>query len=167
MEILVMKKDEIEIVEGDTAKKIKEPVDKACPACGNPGGMIKCSKCDWSVEQMEPDFGGSSRDPVSAIMHARLSFSDIKKENDDLKKKTDPLIANNRKFSELVESMEEEIKRLRTEAGKKYVYRYEQGGWGQINKIDREKLHLKKEVTVDDINRQLNEIMRILKKYKK
>jgi hypothetical protein len=158
----------IKIIEEVSSKKKPGKKDNACPACGAPGGRFKCKECGWCVEEMGPEYGGSTKDPVSAIMHARMSYTEMKNDIKSMREKFESLILNNKRFSELVEAMEGEVKRLRLEAGKRYVYRYDQGGWGHIDDIDRAKLHIKKKViTVTDINKQLMEIMRLLRKYKK
>jgi len=158
----------IKLIEEGSGKKAKGKKGGKCPVCGAPGGKYKCEKCGWSVEELGPDFSTSLKDPFYTFMHARLSYADMKKRSKNLQELVSSLIANNRRFSELVEAMGNEIQRLRVEAGKKYVYRYEQGGWGEIGRAAGERLHLKKKgITVDDINKQLREIMRLLEKYKK
>jgi hypothetical protein len=162
------KRAQIEVIEEDRTQKTSGPIGNACPVCGAPGGKTACEKCGWRLEELEPDFGATTKDPVSTIMHARLSYAEIKKELQIIKDKIEPLITNNKRFSELVEAMEAEIKDLRLQTGKKFVYRYNQGGWGEVDELDRSKLFItKKTATVDDINRQLMEITRLLKKYKK
>ena len=141
---------------------------KPCPVCGAPDSLYRCESCGWGVEELDPFLNTSLKSPLSTMFRARQDFSNIKKEIKGLKDKTESLIINNRKLSELVEAMEKEIGLLRTDAGKKYVYRYEMGGWRQSGDIDAKKLHLdKKNVTVGDINSQLREIMRLLKRHKK
>jgi hypothetical protein len=157
----------IRIIDGGSGKKPKPSPDKACPACGAPGGARRCDVCGWGVEEMGPDISASLTDPVSTIIHARMSYSDLRRESKELARKVKSLLDNNRKFSELVEAMEQEIKVLRTEAGKKYVYKYGMGGWRQVGDTDYNKLHLKERVSVEDINAQLREIMRMLKRYEK
>ncbi len=158
----------IRIIEEGSGKKAKERKGGKCPVCGADGGKYKCEKCGWSVEELGPDFSTSLKDPFYTFMHARLSYADMKKRSKNLQELVSSLITNNRRFSELVEAMGNEIQRLRVEAGKKYVYRYEQGGWEEIGRAEGGKLHLKKKgITVDDINKQLREIMRLLEKYKK
>ena len=161
-------KARIEVIEEDRTQATSAPRGNACPVCGEPGGKKECSKCGWGLEELGPEFGQTTKDPVSTIMHARMSYATIKKELEAIKDKIDPLLVNNKHFSELVEAMEAEIKDLRMRSGKKFVYRYNQGGWGQVDDLDASKLFInKKTATVDYINRQLMEIMRLLKKYKR
>ena len=161
-------KPKIEVIEEDRTNSKAVPKGNACPICGAPGGKTACEKCGWSLAELEPDFGPTTKDPLSTIMHARISYAQIKKELQDIKDRIEPLLNNNQRFSELVEAMEAEIKTLRMQSGKKFVYRYNQGGWGQVDDLDKSKLFIqRKTATVDDINRQLMEIMRLLKKYKK
>lgn len=164
----MVNKTGISLVDESPGRKKKPAKGGKCPVCGSPGGKFGCESCGWGMEELGPDFRDSLKDPVSTIMHARLSYSDMKKENAELKKKTESLLFNNSRFSELVEAMENDIKILKTEAGKKYVYSYGMGGWRRIDDIDRTKLRLKtKGVTVSDINNQLREILRLLRKYEK
>ena len=161
------KKERVEIVEEEPARKA-DIGDDACPVCGAPGGKLRCGECGWGMEELGAELSTSLDDPVSTIMKARMSFSDMKKNYIRMKEQVDSLARNNKKFSELVEAMEDEIKRLRMEAGRKYVYSYGQGGWRQTDDVDRTKLHMKESnATLDDINRQLREITRLIERYRK
>ncbi len=161
------RKPAIEVIEEDPGKKKAEPGTE-CPVCGAPNGRIECRKCGWSVAELGPDYDVRSGDPVNTLQRAERTFRSIKEELSDLREQKKALLANNRKFSELVESMETQLRTMRADAGKKFVYSYEGGGWGEIGDIDRTRLLMKKKVvTVNDINRQLTEIMKLLKRYKK
>jgi len=158
----------IEVIEEDTGKKGKGSADNACPICGAPNGRLKCDKCGWSIEELGPDYSISGEDPVKTLSKAKHTFKAMKDELRNLREQNIALMTNNQKFAQLVESMEKQLKALRAEMGRKYVYSYNAGGWGQMGDIDRTRLDMKKKtVTVSDINNQLAEIMRLLRRYKK
>lgn len=157
----------IEIID-ETSEKKKSPPGTECPVCGAPNGRIECNECGWRVAELGPDYDIRSGDPVTTLTKATRVFKVVKDELKDLREQNKALMINNQKFSELIERMEAQIKTLRADAGKKYVYSYGGGGWGETGDIDTRKLYLKKKaVNVIDINQQLAEIMKLLKRYKK
>ncbi len=142
--------------------------DNRCPICGAPGGKYSCKECGWCSDDAKPVFSDSLDDPVSTITKAKQSYMQMKRENNDLRQRLKTIMLNNNKFSELVEAMEKEIERIRSVKDETYAYNYGEGGWGEVDEADKDSIHLKeKEVTFEDINNQLMEIMRLLKKYKK
>lgn len=146
----------------------EEALENKCPLCGAPGGKEKCAECGWSIEELGEVFSGSMNDPLTTLINAKEKFLSLKQDNKRLEDSMKSLVMNNNKFSELVQAMEVEIQRMRSAKKVRYGYKYGEGGWGEIEGSDPEKLHLKKkEVTVDDLNDQLHEIMRLLKKYGK
>ncbi|MCD6496469.1 MAG: hypothetical protein J7K54_04305 [Candidatus Aenigmarchaeota archaeon] len=159
-------KTAIEIIDESEKKPASENV---CPVCGAPGGREKCDKCGWCIEELGPDYSIADGDPVTTLQRAERTFKSAKEELIQLRKENKALMLNNQKFAELVESMEKELKRLHTEMGRKYIYSYNAGGWGEAAaaRLNNIKLEGKKTVTVSDINKQLAEIMRILRHYKK
>ncbi|UCD03314.1 MAG: hypothetical protein JSV63_01600 [Candidatus Aenigmatarchaeota archaeon] len=164
------KKTAIEVIDEAEEKKKKGKVNE-CPLCGAPGGKVKCKKCGWSMdEDLGPDYDPEEGDPVLAMQRSERTLKKTKEEFRNLREQNRALMINNQRFSELVERMETQAKILRAEAGKKYVYSYTGGGWGQLGDIDPRKLHInikKKTISVQDINRQLEEITKLLKRYKK
>ncbi len=161
------KKAAIEVIDETEVKRRKKVTGNVCPMCGTPGGKTNCNNCGWGIEDIGPDYSVSSGDPVTTLQKARHEYGSIKLEIKEMKEQNEALIANNRRFTELVEAMEKEINKLRSEAGN-YVYSFNAGGWGKIGDIDKTKLLMKKKtVTVDDINKQLEEIMKLTKRYKK
>ncbi len=161
------KKAAIEIID-ETSDKKNKPAGNECPLCGASGGKLKCKECGWSIEELGPDYDIRSGDPVTTLHRAERTFKSVRNELKDLRAQKEALIVNNQKFSQLVDAMEERLKTMRAEAGGKYVYSYNAGGWGAIGDIDRTKLLMKKKVvSVNDINRQLEEIVKLIKRYKK
>ena len=142
-----------------------------CPVCGMPGGKYRCRECGWGIEELGPELSTSMNDPVSTIMHAKLSFSAIRKENEELRQKLDALMTNNRKLTDLVTSIEKENQALRFAKSEKYVYRYDQGGMVDDPVPEESKLHMKGKdilnVTIEDINDQLAEIAKLLERHGK
>jgi len=163
------KKPGIEILEEENVSvKSRKEKDNECPVCGNPGGRYECEKCGWGIKALGRDFSTGLKNPVSTIMHARMSYNDLKEQNKRLEERVESLMTNNGRFSELVQEMEKQIKELQKETGKKYIYRYEVGGWGDAGDVDRTRLILnKKKASPDEINLQLREILRLIEKYKK
>ncbi len=158
----------IEILEESSGPREKKDKSRECPVCGAPNGLEKCERCGWGIEDdLDPVFGLDA-DPVTTLRDAKMSFVSIRKEATELKERNRLLLENNRKFAELVELMGGLIAKLRIDAGKKFVYSYGDGGWGEAGKDGRSAITLKKNnVTVEDINKQLMEISHLINKYKK
>lgn len=165
---MAKKKAGIEIID-ETSKKSQYSKDNACPACGAPNGKLACDKCGWGIEELGPDYSIAGGDPVQTLSKASYTFKAVKGQLRELKLQNAALMENNQKFTELVEEMEKDLLHMRMETGRKYVYSYNAGGWGEASSAKMEKLKLtkKKHVTVTDINNQLTEITRLLKRYKK
>jgi hypothetical protein len=160
-------KSGIEIIEEGSGSKKKAEKGRECPVCGAPNGLLKCDKCGWGIEEdMEPLFG-TDADPVTTLRDARMSFVSIKKEAMQMKEKNRLLLENNRRFADLVEIMGNLIAKLRVDAGKRYSYSFNEGGWGESGKDGKSAIKLAKHVTVEDINKQLMEITHLINKYKK
>ncbi|MBN2330190.1 MAG: hypothetical protein JXC85_00065 [Candidatus Aenigmarchaeota archaeon] len=139
-----------------------------CPVCGAPGGKQRCAECGWSVEELGAVFSDSLKDPVTTLINAKEKFLSLKQDKKRLEENVKSLMINNNKFSELVQAMAAEIQRIKSVKKIKYGYNYGEGGWGEIDESDTDKLHLKKKkITVDDLNNQLLGIMRMLDKYGK
>jgi hypothetical protein len=161
------RKSAIEVEEIGPDSRKAEDDGTSCPVCGTPNGKLACQKCGWGVADLAPQYGESNLDPVNTLMDARMGYRKMKDEIALLKNLNQLLTQNNQKFVELVETMRALVSRLCAEAGKKYVYSYAEGGWGEAGADGKMALALKKEVTVDDINRQLAEIVRLIGRYGK
>ena len=162
------KRSGIELIEETGGRQEKRDKSNDCPVCGAPGGLEKCEKCGWGVEEyIDPAFSDKLADPVSTLRDARMGYRSMKEDISKLKETNKLLIENNHKFAELVETMAGTVSKLRTEAGKKYVYSFGEGGWGEAGKDGKSAIRLGKQVSVDDINRQLMEITHLINKYKK
>lgn len=161
------RKSAVEVVEDMGPDSRRNWEDSSCPACGAPNGRVKCQKCGWGAEDLEPRFSDTVTDPVATIRDARIEFKNMKEEAAELRKKNELLVQNNRKFSELVEVMEQAISRQNEESGKRYAYSYAGGGWGEKGADGKMLIHLRSDVTVQEINRQLAEILGLIGKYRK
>jgi len=108
-------------------------------------------------------------DPVKKIEMLRKKALAIKIENEKLRKENDMLLRNNKNLVYLVEVLEERIKKLNEDMLRNYIYSYEKGGWVLRDDADLKKLEVfnKKEIRVDDINEQLEEILKLIEKHKK
>jgi len=163
---------------GKAGIEIKEdpepkPPENLCPVCGEPSGKERCDKCGWRVEDLGRDYS-DVRDPTLTLMNAKLTYSAMKRENIEMARTTGRLLENNERLTELVLILEEKMKRLRDKSielaqnPKKFFYEYEKGGWREIQESDKNKLEMKTDgITVEDINRQLEEIMRLIRVHKK
>jgi hypothetical protein len=162
------KKSGIELIEEGSGLKTKSEKSNECPVCGAPNGLQKCEKCGWGIEEDMDPLLGTSLDPVSTLRDAKISFISIRREAMELKNKNQLLMANNQKFAELVEVMGNLIGKLRTDSGKRYAYSFGEGGWGESGRDGKSAIKFdKKQVTIEDINKQLMEITHLINKYKK
>ncbi len=63
--------------------------------------------------------------------------------------------------------MEERVRKLTEDVKKNYVYSYEKGGWIEKESFDKGKVELApSQLTVDSINNQLAEILRMIERHK-
>ena len=109
----------------------------------------------------------SDEDPVKILERDKIIFSKLKKENEELKLEIERLLKNNRELTKLVEVLEEKVKKLTEDMRKRYVYSYEHGGWVEKDALDKGKIELAPSMlSVDAINNQLSEILRMIKKHR-
>ena len=108
-------------------------------------------------------------DPVKKIEELRKKATALKIENEKLKKENTLLLRNNKNLVYLVEILEERIKKLNEDMLRNYIYSYERGGWILKDDADPRKLEVfnKREIRIEDINEQLEEILRLIEKHKK
>ncbi len=117
------------------------------------------------MEYPETDIG--EEDPVEILKKDRELVRKLKEENSELKEKVRKLFNNNRKLVELIELMEEKIKKMTDDMRKRYIYSYEEGGWIEKEGIRKERVEIEPaHLTVDAINNQLSEILRLIERYK-
>jgi len=106
-------------------------------------------------------------DSIETLKKTKRLISRLKRENKILKEQIKPLLTNNKTLTELVEVLEEKILKFTEDRSKKYVYSYEKGGWVEKDSIDKRKIELKEEkLSLDKINEQLDEIIRLVKLHK-
>lgn len=109
----------------------------------------------------------SGDDPEKLLEEDKKLFKKLRGENDRLREELRDLKKNNQKLVELAELMEDKVRKLTEDVKKNYVYSYEQGGW--IEKGSMDKLKMEKpvsDVSVNSINNQLSEILRMIEKLK-
>lgn len=105
----------------------------------------------------------SGADPVETLANARDAIRKLKAENREILRRWDLLLNSNYKFAELVILMEKRVRELTEERSKTYKYSYGQG-WIEKDSADPKKLNIvKPDVSVQEINSQLEEIMRLIK----
>lgn len=110
-------------------------------------------------------------DPSSATLKkVKAILRDLKRENSKLKEEAKLLYRNNKAMEELVDVLEREMKQLKDQVdfAEKHVYSFDAGGWVGRGEADDKKLKPKsfKKLTVQDINRQLDEILRLMRYHK-
>lgn len=106
-------------------------------------------------------------DPHDTLRKDKAIFKKLREENANLKEEVRRLSKNNEKLVKLAEIMEDKIKKLTEEIKKNYVYSYEKGGWIEKKAMDRSKVEVApSQLSVDTINNQLAEILRMIKNYK-
>ncbi len=106
-------------------------------------------------------------DPVKTLAKSRSSIRELKASNRELSRRADLLLKNNSKFAELVILLERKVKELTEERSKVYKYSYGRG-WIEKDSADAKKLDIVKgEVSVQEINGQLEEILRLINRHGK
>ena len=109
----------------------------------------------------------STEDPKEILKRDRKIFRKLSRENTKLKEEIRKLTKNNKKFVSLVEVMEEKVRKLTEDVKKNYVYSYEQGGWIERGSMKKGKVEIApSQLTVDSINNQLAEILRMIERYR-
>lgn len=110
----------------------------------------------------------SKEDPRKILKRDKIIVSGLRRENEELKLQVEKLLKNNQKLAKLAELMEGKIKKLTEDMRKNYVYSYEHGGWVEKGSLDRGKVEIAPSMlSVDSINNQLSEILRMIKKTQK
>ena len=154
--------------EGDyfSRKNREAKLQAKCPVCGSPGGRFKCEGCGWGISNLTGKDGSPLYDGASSAPREGAAFSDVRRENDELREKVKGLLVNNRKLTELVVGLEEENMRMRRKGDLRSDYAGDRDSWEDTETMDNTRLHmLRPEVTIDDINAQLEEILRIMEKH--
>ncbi len=109
----------------------------------------------------------STEDPKKILKRDRKIFRKLIDENEKLKEDIRKLTKNNKEFVKLIEVMEERVRKLTEDVKKNYVYSYEKGGWIEKESFDKGKVELApSQLTVDSINNQLAEILRMIERHK-
>lgn len=109
-------------------------------------------------------------DPKDILRKDKKIVRKLKEENAKLKESMRKLERNNSNMVKLLEVMEERVRKLTEDVKKCYVYSYEQGGWVEKGSMDRTKVEIEgtepPHLSVDSINNQLSEILRMIERYK-
>ncbi len=109
-------------------------------------------------------------DPIDILKRNKVFVTNLKEENERLKKEIKLLMKNNKTLTELIEVLEEKLLKLTKDSKKKYVYDYDKGGWIEGDSLDKEKMESHKKLDLHEgdlnihrINLQLTEINRLMK----
>lgn len=109
----------------------------------------------------------STEDPKEILKRDRKIFRKLTKDNTKLKEDVRKLAKNNKRFVRLVEVMEEKVRKLTEDVKRNYVYSYEQGGWIEKGSLKKRKIELTpSKLSVDSINNQLAEILRMIERHR-
>ena len=107
-------------------------------------------------------------DLVAALKEDLRAIKKLKSENKLLREEVVGLLQNNSKFAALVESLDDSLKDASEGVPQKYNYSFMEGGWRPKGSLNKQKVELgQKRLDIQDINGQLEEIIRLLKKEKK
>ena len=109
----------------------------------------------------------STEDPKEILKRDRKIFKKLTKDNAKLKEEVRKLAKNNKSFVRLVEVMGEKVRKLTEDVKRNYVYSYEQGGWIEKGLLKKGKIELTpSQLSVDSINNQLAEILRMIERHR-
>jgi hypothetical protein len=111
----------------------------------------------------------SMGDPKKILKKDQELVRKMKAENSGLREQIRRLEKNNETLVQLVEIMEGKIKKLTDDLNisSKYVYSYEHGGWVEKEALQQGRVELApSSVSVDSINLQLAEILRMLEHHR-
>lgn len=110
----------------------------------------------------------SSSNPVQVLKELRKKSTKLKSERNHLEKEVRALCRNNEMLIDMLELLERAVSKLREKSRRKYVYSFEDGGWMEKYGMKKTKMRLvEKGVSIKKINEQLEEIVRLSKRYKR
>lgn len=91
----------------------------------------------------------------------------LRRKNTELKKKVNTLMRSNKKMVALVEELDTRVQELSTHVQKHHRYSFEEGGWHSDDEVQKKKLELNEEgASIESINTQLTEILRLIRRNK-
>ncbi|GEM_PF-4162608 len=126
---------------------------------------------DSGNETIEVNMDPETEDVAKLITQLKedtRTVKKLKKENLELRDQVNGLLQNNDKFTALVESLDNRLKEANEVVPGRFEYHFMEGGWQQRGSLKKHKIELtKKKVDIQNINAQLEEIIRLLKKNKK
>jgi hypothetical protein len=126
---------------------------------------------DGGNEEMEVSLDPDTKDVaelVTALKDDLKTVKKLKKENQLLKDQINGLLQNNSKFTALVESLDDRLKQATEVLPGRFEYHFMEGGWLPKDGLKKHKIELgKRKADIQNINSQLEEIIRLLKGSKK
>ena len=110
----------------------------------------------------------AEKETADILKKGKSMIRDLKKHNSTLKRDLKLMTTNNKAMEKLVEVLEERVKKLTDDVNKNYVYSFEDGGWIEKGAMKKRKARIKsyKKADILDINEQLMEILRMIKKHR-
>jgi len=89
----------------------------------------------------------------------------MKRENDKLRQKIEALMKNNQNMAAILRKLDNKMEEARILPREKYRYSYQDGMMVRKEEVHRKRLELKKKnADLTEVNKQLNEILEIMKK---
>lgn len=126
--------------------------------------MVDSGKGEAGMDPETQDVGAL----IAELKEDMKKVRKLKKENKLLKDQVNGLLQNNSKFTSLVEALDERLKEASEAVPGRFEYHFMEGGWRQKGALKKSRMELsRKKADIQDINSQLEEIIRLMKKNKK
>lgn len=129
--------------------------------------MADSEKVDLKEELLDAE-ARNVADIVLSLKEDMKTVKKLKSENKALKEQISGLLQNNSKFTALVESLDERLREANELVPQNFEYHFEGGGWQPKGALKKHQISIrKKKLDIKNINAQLEEIIRLLKRNKK
>jgi hypothetical protein len=118
------------------------------------------------MDKLDKELVQVLEEPIKILKRDKILVSNLKKENEKLKREVEILLRNNKTLVELIEVLEEKIRKFITTNKEKYIYDFERG-WVEKDSLERGKIEIdKKDMNLEKVNLQLEEILKLMKLHK-
>jgi len=118
------------------------------------------------MDKLDKELVQVLEEPIKILKRDKILVSNLKKENEKLKREVEILLRNNKTLVELIEVLEEKIRKFITTNKEKYIYDFERG-WVEKDSLERGKIEIdKKNINLEKVNLQLEEILKLMRLHK-
>jgi hypothetical protein len=118
------------------------------------------------MDKLDKELVQVLEEPIKILKRDKILVSNLKKENEKLKREVEILLRNNKTLVELIEVLEEKIKKFITTSKEKYIYDFERG-WVEKDSLEKGKMEIdKKDMSLEKVNLQLEEILKLMRLHK-